>query len=642
MTRYTYHPQTFRLMRLRTENYQKPEPLTYLPRGTPLQDISYQYDLIGNILEIRDRTPGSGIQNTLFGRDRLDRLFTYDPLYRLLSATGRECDLPTPSPPWIDEPRCVDYTKTRGYTERYSYDPVGNMEVLQHQVTNSFTREFALMPNSNRVATLSTGETIYDYDYDDNGNMISETSSRHFEWDHSDRMRVYRTQINGSNPSVHAHYLYDSTGQRVKKIVRKLNGLIEVTVYIDGVFEHHKRIQGNITQENNRIHVMDNQQRIALVRVGPPINGDPFPEVKYHFSDHLGSSHIVVDNAGTLINREEYTPYGETSFGSFAKKRYRFTGKERDEESGLYYHGARYYASWLIRWVSCDPAGLSGGDNLYVYVSNNPLRYVDDTGLVENEPTPEVNSPEALTSESGASPPTNVEVVDRNDDDGKLISRTVKLNNIEYVPYDGNCIKAAEGSITGFGDLIRSNHWSKREKEAASVSEKAIPRLITFSTGVENDRTILSNPNKAAEVLDYIRTTIDSGRPVMVGVNEAGIKQRINEGVTDHFMVISGYELTNNDGKMDISTLYGIDNAQGGQRVTEAEKANAYPQFKVESDGKMVKKGDVHPQRFAVQYEYQITQARVYVSNFDNVKNLGAWYGPKNKLQKPPATRNRR
>ena len=62
-------------------------------------------------------------------------------------------------------------------------------------------------------------------------------------------------------------------------------------------------------------------------------------------------------------------------------KRYRYTGKERDEESGLYYHGARYYAPWLGRWVSCDPAGLRGGINLFLYADNSPVLFMDTTGM---------------------------------------------------------------------------------------------------------------------------------------------------------------------------------------------------------------------------------------------------------------------
>jgi len=90
---------------------------------------------------------------------------------------------------------------------------------------------------------------------------------------------------------------------------------------------------------------------------------------------------VIVNAVGVEINREEYYPFGETSFGSFSKKRYRFTGKERDEESGLYYYGARYFAPWFARWINCDPIGMKDGLNLYSYVKNNPVIYVDKTGL---------------------------------------------------------------------------------------------------------------------------------------------------------------------------------------------------------------------------------------------------------------------
>jgi RHS repeat-associated protein len=92
-----------------------------------------------------------------------------------------------------------------------------------------------------------------------------------------------------------------------------------------------------------------------------------------------------------LISREEYTPYGETSFGSFARKRYRYTSKERDEESKLYYHGARYYAPWIGRWTATDPLGLSSAKlpdvSLYAYAANSPLAEVDQTGL-QPQPRP--------------------------------------------------------------------------------------------------------------------------------------------------------------------------------------------------------------------------------------------------------------
>src|SRR5262245_7763985 len=134
---------------------------------------------------------------------------------------------------------------------------------MQHQaVGGNFTRIFALAPGNNRLATVTIGQTVFDYSYDvsGNGNLIHETTSRHFEWDYSDRMRVYRTQVDGVEPSVHAHYLYDAGGQRVKKLVRKQGGQYEVTVYIDGIFEVQRTVQGGTTGESNTLHVMDNQK----------------------------------------------------------------------------------------------------------------------------------------------------------------------------------------------------------------------------------------------------------------------------------------------------------------------------------------------------------------------------------------------
>ena len=89
---------------------------------------------------------------------------------------------------------------------------------------------------------------------------------------------------------------------------------------------------------------------------------------------------------GNIISYEEYYPYGSTSYqagrsaAEVGLKRYRYTGKERDEETGLNYHGARYYAPWLGRWTSPDPAGFRDSASLYVYVAGNPSNLHDPTG----------------------------------------------------------------------------------------------------------------------------------------------------------------------------------------------------------------------------------------------------------------------
>jgi RHS repeat-associated protein len=449
MTRCAYDRDTFRLVRLCTERFTHPggdllvfQPDTGLPvEERLLQDFSYQYDLAGNVLRITDLTPGSGVRNNpnaarfptlapgLAAGDVLVRECSYDPLYRLVQATGRECSTITHPRPWLERPwpndSCCGYHPaapdqnnardlTSLYTETYAYDAAGNMISLAHSGSgNLWTRRFGLgglTPQQwgqewrQRLAAANGGgawqnapgnRLTYVGDnqpavppthfFDAAGNLIGETTSRHFEWDHANRLRVYRTQAGNAEPSIHAHYLYDNAGQRVMKLVRRQGGAIEVTVYLDGFFENHRWQEGGQPKENNHLHVMDNQSRVALLRVGDVHPDDSGPVVQYHLADHLSSSSLVLGGPNAagraFINREEYFPYGETSFGSFGRKRYRFTGKERDEESGLYYSKARYYACWIARWISADPAGYEGGLNLYEYAYSNPIVLTDFSGL---------------------------------------------------------------------------------------------------------------------------------------------------------------------------------------------------------------------------------------------------------------------
>ena len=402
MTRYAYDPDTFRLVRLHTRIYSTAGADTYRPSGPVLQDLAYEYDLAGNILRISDHTPASGIPNTVLGTTALDRAFTYDPIYRLLSASGREADAPPTPPIWDPGPWPSDPTKVRGYVQSYQYDPAGNLINLQHVPSEpdasgtAFTRVFtpvgpaAAEPGSNRLATMTVGGTTYTYTYDVNGNLTGETTSRHFEWDFADRMRVFRNQTSHSAPTEHAHYLYDGSGERVLKFVRHNLAAYDVTVYVNGLFEHFRwDVGASQPKENLRHHVIDNGGRIAVWRTGA--SDDQQPDVLYHLGDHLGSSSVVLGGArameSTFVNREEYYPYGETSFGSFARKRFRLAGKERDDESGLMYCVARYYAAHACRWMSVDPLAPSAGLNGFVYCRDSPVCFIDRTGQAESAST---------------------------------------------------------------------------------------------------------------------------------------------------------------------------------------------------------------------------------------------------------------
>jgi RHS repeat-associated protein len=400
MTRYAYDPHVFRLTRLRSEPYTSVDRVTYHPSGPVTQDYGYVYDLVGNIHTVRDRTPGSGIpanpdaldildpvlRKLVGGGNALDRRFGYDPIYRLLTATGREQSSPPAGDPWIDVPRGVDVKLAQAYAETYAYDAADNLASLAHSGNGGFTRVFITATDSNRLKRLTVAKTPYDYTYDASGNLTGETLSRHLAWNHADQLKVFATQTPDAEPSVFVQYLYDAAGERVKKFVRRQGGRVEVTHYLSQVFEHH-RWAGSAAGENNHIHVMDDSRRVALVRLGPAHPDDKGPATAFHLGDHLGSSSVVVDSVGSVTNREEYTPYGETSFGSYTRKRFRFTGKERDEESGLAYHGARYYQPWLGRWTSCDPKAPQSGLNVYAYGKRNPLRFTDPTGTEDKQVT---------------------------------------------------------------------------------------------------------------------------------------------------------------------------------------------------------------------------------------------------------------
>ena len=223
--------------------------------------------------------------------------------------------------------------------------------------------------------------------------MISETTSRLFEWDHANRLATFRVQAGSAEPSIYAQYRYDTSGTRVVKLVRNQNGPNTVTIYVGGIFERILRTtKTGTTTTHDRLHVVDVTNRVATAGRGDPLPDDAMPPIVYHLADHLRSSTVVLDTSGAALNREEYTPYGETTFGSYARKRYRYTGKERDEESSLYYHGARYYTPWLARWISADPMPQPT-HSLYRYGADNPLRVFDPSGAEDNLSMPPAAQP---------------------------------------------------------------------------------------------------------------------------------------------------------------------------------------------------------------------------------------------------------
>jgi RHS repeat-associated protein len=411
MTRYAYDPDMFRLHRLRTDHAAVADDM-WTGTGAPLQNNDYGYDPVGNCTDLTERTPDCGVSASRAGRDALVRAFTYDGFYRLVSATGRACAAIAEARPLDDLPRCgavgAAYTGgpaspsqanapdiTTTYVERYRYDEAGNLLDLAYRatsgpVTATWHRLFGISgmdpgdsagARDNRLTGVrNPGGSPIELHRDEAGNLTGEGNSRTYRWDHAGRLIEFTVQ-NGTGVSVRARYLYGSDGMRVKKWVRSGDVATndESRVYLGGLAERHRWAAGGGGQ-SDLLHVLDGSTLVATVHTGDSHPDDLGPPIRYELGDHLRSISLTVDDTGVWTNREEYFPYGETSFGSFARKRYRFNGMERDEESGLAYHAARYYAPALTRWVSVDPAGPVDTLNRYLAFRANPLTYVDPSG----------------------------------------------------------------------------------------------------------------------------------------------------------------------------------------------------------------------------------------------------------------------
>jgi RHS repeat-associated protein len=308
----------------------------------------------------------------------------------------------------------------RRYLERYEYDAVGNFLKMIHQAANgSWTREYAyeepslleFAKTSNRLSRTSIGASIGattgHYSHDDHGNMTSMPHLPLMRWDFKDQLQATSRQVvnNGGTPEI-TYYVYDASGQRVRKVTERQAGpgqtpkRMKERIYLGG-FEIYREYENNENNgvtaklERQTLHLMDDKQRIALVETRTQGNEPDVPQqlIRYQLGNHLGSASLELDDHAQIISYEEFYPYGSTSYQAVRSqtetpKRYRYTGKERDEESGLYYHGARYYAAWLGKWTSCDPAGLVDGLNLYSYVTDQPTELVDREGMNGDPPDP--------------------------------------------------------------------------------------------------------------------------------------------------------------------------------------------------------------------------------------------------------------
>ncbi|MBV4470376.1 toxin [Pseudomonas sp. SWRI31] len=363
LNEWTYDPADGRL---RTRISHKP--------GQPaLQDLQYSYDRVGNIIRIEDHA----FEPTWFANQRVDghREFDYDSLYRLIRATGHDDALP-PDIPGL--PRPPDERNRLNYTQTYSYDDGGNLTELRHQRDgNSRTRTMRIDDKSNRGVRWQTGDEPPDFDiwFDPHGNQRKLHHGPSLHWNSRDELERVDLVIRQDSDNDAEYYQY-SAGQRVLKchewFTNKVRHFHQVR-YLPGL-----EIRSKDNGEELHIISLGNARCLHWAQRSAPMDD----QMRYTLEDHLGSCVMELNEDAVVTSAEGYYPFGETAWmapeSEIEYRFIRYSGKEMDV-SGLYYYGARYYAPWLQRWVSAD-AEQADGLNLYAFVGNNPIRFIDPDG----------------------------------------------------------------------------------------------------------------------------------------------------------------------------------------------------------------------------------------------------------------------
>jgi RHS repeat-associated protein len=389
-TRYYYNKITNQLTRL----------LTTGNTGTVFhQDLNYNYDAIGNILQITD----DAHQTIYFNNNAMQPVqsFVYDSLYRLVEARGREFSQfngrdHTDSTNPTAVPNSNSLTQ---YAQKYVYDKVGNILSLIHTGANAYTREFSYDTLSNRLLNTETGTPAITMNpanafvYDAHGNITKFQHLHAVQWNSMDQLSY--VNCGDATNAIHNYYQYEA-GQRIRKTT--INGNIkEVRLYFGSLEFYAKFVSSSLTVARQMIHIGDDQGKVASIdlrTVGSAIDDNNTVDdlTRYVYSNHLQSASLELTDNGDIISYEEYHPYGTTSYTlkntaiKAVAKRYRFTGKEKDTESGLYYHGARYYMCWLCRWCAVDMLEMEySGWSGYQYTTCNPVMFTDLTGMGNDE-----------------------------------------------------------------------------------------------------------------------------------------------------------------------------------------------------------------------------------------------------------------
>ncbi|WP_346763430.1 RHS repeat domain-containing protein [Escherichia sp. E1130] len=396
VTTYTYEPETQRLTGIKTAR-----PAGHPSGAKVLQDLRYEYDPAGNVLKITNDA-----EETRFWRNQKvvpENTYTYDSLYQLVSAIGREmasagqqCN----SLPSVTVPLPTDGSAYTNYTRTYSYDEAGNLTQVRHcapATGNNYTTDITVSSRSNRgvQSTLTDNPADVDALFTAGGQQKQLQPGQSLIWTPRNELQTVTPVVRDGAAADYESYRYDAGSQRVLKMSvqeTKASTQRQRALYLPRL-ELRSTKAGDTVTENLHVVTVGEAGR-AQVRVLHWTSGRPESisndRVRYSYDNLTGSSGLELDGDGNVISAEEYYPYGGTAILAARSvveadyKTVRYSGKERDA-TGLYYYGYRYYQPWAGRWLSADPAGTIDGLNLFRMVRNNPVTLRDADGLAPAE-----------------------------------------------------------------------------------------------------------------------------------------------------------------------------------------------------------------------------------------------------------------
>lgn len=379
---FSYDPRTERMSKI----------CSMRPDGIELLHLlDYSYDPAGNVCAAINT-----VEPVRFWRNqRIEpvRWYTYDSLYQLISASGRElavCGLLGGHPHLTTS--LSDSTLTK-YSRKFGYDSAGNLVQIRHiacATNNSYTQRMTASPLSNRVVSSSLTENPDEVErlFTPAGQQRELNPYQQLSWSVGGELRCVSLSAGGGTE----HYRYDGSGRRVYKF--SSNGsehcpLTQQTLYLPTV-EIRTRIEAGMTKEHVDSILMHGSgctQVRALHWQSAKPGHIAKDSIRWSLGDLTDNCGLELDENGSLISLEEYYPFGGTAIFTARHqmevnyKTARFSGKERDA-TGLYYYGHRYYQPWVGRWLSTDPAGTVAGINLFAMCENNPITLRDIGGLL--------------------------------------------------------------------------------------------------------------------------------------------------------------------------------------------------------------------------------------------------------------------